>query len=299
MPFSEAFDPIRSFKAAWKLLKQAPLSVLVGALLPILAQVGFALALDLFLFLPLGLSQSFQRGMPEPWMIALLVGAGLGLGLFMAVFSSWMDAGFGRAVEQALRTGKDQTSLVFSGGGRFLTLLLARLLVGLIVFACMLVLLLPVLLLMTVFLVLMQTDLPALLKLAVGGGISLLWMLGYVYVLLGLSLVTAIVTYEDCGPAQAVARSWRLARGNRWQLIVFFLFQFAMVFVGMLACGLGWFVAIPLAEVMRYEAYLALTRSSEYPNWWVVTGKFPFDEHKSESFGSAPPPVPPPLPPQT
>src|SRR6185295_16927550 len=148
MPFSEAFDPIRSFKAAWALLKQAPLSVLLGGLLPVLVQFVVVLALDVLLFLPLWMSPGFQRGMPEPGMILLLV--------------------------------------------------------GLIAFACSLVLLLPVLLMMTVFAVLLSTDLPALLKVAVGGGIGLLWLLGYLYVLLGLSLVTAIVSYENCGPAEAI-----------------------------------------------------------------------------------------------
>jgi MFS family permease len=301
MPFSQAFDPIRSLKVAWQLLKQAPLSVLVGTLLPIFVSFVLGVGLDLFLFLPLGLSQSFQRGRPEPWMFVLLFALGSVFGLLMMAFSSWMDAGFGRAVEHALRTGKDSASLVFSGAGRFVVLLLARLLVGLVAFACMLVLVLPILLLMTVFSVLIQTDLPTLIKVAVGAAIGLLWLVGHVYVLLGLSLVTAVVVYEDCGPGQAIARSWRLVRGNRWQLVVFFLFQFLMVLAGMLVCGIGWFVAVPLTEVMRLEAYLALTKAREYPSWWVVTGKFPFDEHKPEDYGSppVPPPVPPPLPPQT
>jgi hypothetical protein len=300
MPFSQAFDPIRSFQAAWKLLKQAPLSVLVGTLLPIFVQFVLAIGLELLVFLPLGMSQALQRGRPEPWVLVLLVALGMGFGLVMTAFSCWIDAGFGRAVEQALRTGQDRTALVFSGAGRLGTLFLARLLCGLIGFACALAAMLPMLLLMMVFMVLMQTDLPVALKLVAGVGIGLLWLLASAYVMLGLSLVTAVVVYEDCGPTEAIARSWRLVRGNRWQLVVFFLFQFVMSLVGMLACGIGLFVAIPLAEVMRFEAYLALTQGREYPNWWIVTGKFPFDEHKPEDFSSpqAPPPVPPPLPPQ-
>jgi len=247
----------------------------------------------------MGFSQSFQSGRPAPVLLAVIFALGIGLSLVMTAFACWIDAGFGRAIEATLRSGQDRTALVFSGAGRLFTLFLARVLCGLIGIACALVAMLPMLILMMVFMVLMQTDLPAALKIGAGIGIGLLWFVANVYVMLGLCLVTAIVSYENCGPTEAIARSWRLARGNRRQLLIFFGFQILIGLVGMLACGIGSFFAYSLAEVMRFEAYLALTQGREYPNWWIATGRFPFDEHKPEDFGSAPPPVPPPLPPQT
>jgi hypothetical protein len=28
---------------------------------------------------------------------------------------------------------------------------------------------------------------------------------------------------------------------------------------------------------MRFEAYVALTKGEQYPQWWIGSGRFPFD----------------------
>jgi hypothetical protein len=303
MSFGQAYDPIRSLKAAWSLLKQAPVTVMLGGLLLAFLESGGSAGarfnpdldrLDRAENLDEILRQVFDQ--MQPWLLIMIpIALCIGIGFF--ALSSWIEVGFARAIELSLRTGRDEIGKVFSGGDRFGAMLLARFLGGLIQLASALPLIGAAL---------------GVVILARGNGFgpglviglvafTLLWSVVMVYVGLGLYLVNPIVALEACRPTEAIARSWSLASGNRLQLLWFLILQFLLTMAGICACCIGLLLTMPLTQVMRFEAYVALTKGEQYPQWWIGSGRFPFDEHKSEDFGSppVPPPVPPPLPPQS
>ncbi len=278
MLLAEAFDPLRSVRVSWALLRRAPVTILVGGLLPIGLQIALQVPLQ-FLF-PLGMfaaTQASKEQMQAFLPILFVIAIGMGLACF--AIQCWLDVGLCRAVERVLRGGREETQTLFRGLDRFWTLVLARILFGLAYTA----LFLPLLILLPVVGIGMSTSLPGagkfLLLLAAGG----LWTLVALYFALGFSMVTAIVALERCSATAAISRSWRFANGNRLQLLWFHFFVWLLSIGGMMACCVGWFVAIPLIEVMRYEAYVALTKGTQYPQWWIGTGQTPGE------FSSTPP----------
>ena len=281
---------------------QAPATVLVGGLLLWFLEGGaggvvrFGARLDRRLDLR-HVGETLERTFDDlqPYLLILVPLVACTVLAFFAL-SSWIEVGFGRAVESALRTGRDEVGKLFSGGERFGAMLLARLLCALI----QLGLAIPMLALGLVLTFLgRRAGGDALFVLGLLA-IGLVWTVIAVYVGLGLFLTKPIIALESCRPSEALARSWQLASGNRVSLLWFVVVQFLLTMAGMCACCVGVLLSAPLTITMRYEAYLALTRGGEFPNWWIGSGKFPFDEPKPEDYGSPPqpPPVPPPLPPQ-
>jgi len=303
MPTSQAFDPIRSLKAAWKLLMQTPAIVLVGGLLLWFLESGASGIFQLNFRLD-GLQdlrhvgENLQRTFDElrPLMLILVpLVACVGLAFF--ALSSWIEVGFGRAIESGLRTGRDEIGKLFSGGDRFGAMLLARIFTALIQIGVAI----PMVALSLVLAFLASRGGPEALWVLGMLAIGLVWTVVAVYVGLGLFLTKPIVALESCRPSEAIARSWKLASGNRIRLLWFVLLQILLSLAGICACCVGVLLSAPLTFTMRYEAYLALTRGEQFPQWWIGSGRFPFDEPKPEDFGSppVPPPIPPPLPPQS
>ncbi|MBK7643683.1 MAG: glycerophosphoryl diester phosphodiesterase membrane domain-containing protein [Planctomycetes bacterium] len=302
LPPAHALDPFRSVSAAWKLLKQAPVTVLIGGLLLGFLGGGGGGGWNLFVRfdhlqdahdLNELARQVFEQIRP---LLFLLIPGILCSWLVFFALSSWITVGFARAVEFSLRTGKDDIAKVFSSGDRFGAMLLARFLSGLIQFASAL----PIAVGGVVLVLLAERD-----RLGAGAAVAcvcfaLLWALLVWYVALGFFFVCPVVAFESCSPTQALSRSWKLARGRRWRLLWFMIVQAVLGFAGVCLCCIGAFVTIPLSQVMHFEAYLALLRGEEFAQWWVGTGKLVLDEHKSQDFSSPPPPpqAPPPLPPQ-
>jgi len=262
MRFDQAYDPVRSTQASWEALKRTPLTIVLGALAPMMVQYALAFGLE-FLMLPFvfmfAADPSKHAGVP--WFLPAFIVLVIGLGIVLFVFQSWIDIGYARAIRAALATNAEQFGTIFRGTDRLGTILLARLLVFLVAVAGYLLAACALLVLG----VLGTTEAPGLLKLgAVFGVIFILWC-AMVYVLLGFQFVTPIVALEDCSATEAIGRSWRLAAGHRWRLILFWLFLALLVFAGCLACGLGILIAVPLIETMRVEAYLALTQAKQPP----------------------------------
>ena len=304
-----AFDPTRSFEAACKLLKQAPGTVMVGGLLLFFLEGGGSGGFQ-------GIYQ-FRHGMGadgrefrrlfedvQPWLL-LLVPLIACVGLAFFALSSWIQVGFARAVEHALRTGRDDVGMIFSGGDRLGPMLLAR-------FLCVLVGIGTTLPIGAAVFALVMFSAHGNPPLIVGFGcvlFGLLWLIVAAYIGLGLLLVKPIVALEKCSPTEAIARSWQLSSGQRWRLLWFVIFQLFMAIAGICLCCVGTFITAPLIQVMRMEVYIALAKGDEYPHWWIGSSKFPFDGQPGEGFGSPPsplatppsepPPVPPPLPPQS
>jgi len=273
MLFEQAYDPIRSLKAAWDLLKRTPGTILIGILMPVAVQYALGFVMQLVM-LPMMFAMQRKGAEPNLGFLAVLIPMGVFLTIVQLVFMTWIDIGVARAIRAALATGQEQIGLIFGGWDRLGTLLLARLLMGL------------VLLIIYGFTIGALLVLGVLFSTANLSGVGLLPMVGVmfavsavlIYVFLGFQFVTPIVAFEGCGATAAIGRSWRFADGRRWKLIVFWLFCFALSIAGVLACFVGLLLALPLIETMRIEAFVAM----RYPK--------PVVAPEPESWSSASPP---------
>jgi hypothetical protein len=69
----------------------------------------------------------------------------------------------------------------------------------------------------------------------------------------------------QCGPVEAIARSWRLGSGQRMRLLGYGFVSGLVVMVGALACFIGLVPALPLAYLVELALFLALRKSSGLP----------------------------------
>ena len=278
MRFEQAYDPVRCLQASWELLKRAPATIVLGALVPVVVQYALGFAMWILL-LPMFFSiQDTRPGeFPAFFPVFVVISCMLGLGLF--VLQTWIDVGYARAVRDVKATQTEQLATVFRGGDRLLRLLWARFLT--------LLALLPVhavgLVLLLAAGVFGQTSAPSSMKLAVLFAVMFVLWCAAAYVMLGFQFVTQFIALEDCTATEAIGRSWRLASGRRWRLILYWLLLFLVMIVGFMACGVGVFLALPLIETMRVEAFLALKDTG------------PVTAAPTVGWGSAAPPPPPPV----
>ncbi|MFM7282285.1 MAG: hypothetical protein ACKO32_10945 [Planctomycetia bacterium] len=261
-----AFDPFRSLGAVWRLLKTAPLVVIVGGILLSFlsnpsAGLQFALPTgpgthpDAFL-------QQLQNRLP-------LISVVLFLGMVGSLLlSSWLALGHARAIEKAMRTGEDDLGMVFSTGGRFGAMVLTKLISGLIQIGVALPLLgVWVVLLVFVDQGTMENGAAILIGLAAG----VVWLMALLYVYLGLMMAVPIAALEPVSAGEAIRRSFQLANGRRWSLLLFALVSGVFVVLGLLACCVGVFLTSAMAMAMPIEAYLMHARPDR-GNWWISTG---------------------------
>src|SRR4051812_33638703 len=275
MRFEQAFDPFRSIQAAWKLLKQAPLTVLFGGLLVWFftgggGGFGWREQWGSSRW-PTDPHELFEQLKP---MLFILLPILVCAGTVMFLFACWLQVGFARAIENTMRTGRDEVGKVFNGSSRFAQMVIARLLCSLIFVASVLPL---VAVAIALWLVERASNLPLGAVLLIFGLAALLWLPFFFYVLLGLELVVPVIAYEDSSATGGIARAWRLASGHRLQLALFWIVMTIFGGIGCCACCIGLLLTAPMSQVMRFEAYLALTRGDEFAHWWVGSGRFPFD----------------------
>ncbi|KWT67409.1 hypothetical protein APY04_1974 [Hyphomicrobium sulfonivorans] len=76
---------------------------------------------------------------------------------------------------------------------------------------------------------------------------------------LGLMFVPYLVVERGLGPVEAIKESWRITKGNKWQLALLMLALLGIVILGLLALGVGVFVALPIAILASVHAYRTLT----------------------------------------
>lgn len=261
MHFNQAYDPFRALGSAWKLLRVAPLSILVGG--------GLLLLTDLpaYLFEDHGTGFKFEQrgefGELRPVVVAAAVLLGLLLFVALLLFSSLVRLGYARAVERALAEGSQDVGDLFQARGRFVTMLLTRLLVFLVWFAASL----PFGFVAAIA-VLGDTELGLHgLGSVVGIVGALLYLPCFVYFVLGVSLATEAVAIEGMQPTEALARSWELVRRHRMVLLLYLVVTGLAAVLGVLACCIGLFVSYPLMRAGWYESYLRLVREGEPETW--------------------------------
>lgn len=95
-------------------------------------------------------------------------------------------------------------------------------------------------------------------SLAVGIGLVLLIVPGLIAMVLFM-FATLLVIDRGLGPVEAMQESMRLTKGYRWPLFGLILLLALVIFVGVLALGVGVLVAGPVAGLAYVHAYRMLS----------------------------------------
>ena len=75
---------------------------------------------------------------------------------------------------------------------------------------------------------------------------------------LGLSFVPYLVVERGLSPIEAMKESWRITKGHKWELALLFLALVGINLLGVLALGIGIFVALPITIIAFAHAYRTL-----------------------------------------
>jgi uncharacterized membrane protein len=182
------------FKQNWVVLVFAPLVGMLIAVVPSYA----------IIFLGAILGQAANSSV-----LGLLMSL-LGMVVMLALFPFFM-VGILRIFVKSARGETPQFGEIFGGASRFLPLLGATLLLGIMVEL----------------------------------GFALLIVPG-VFLACGLWMTPFLVVDQNMGPIDAMKASWAATDGQKMQMFLFGLVAFLIVLAGELACGVGLFVAYPL-----------------------------------------------------
>lgn len=106
-------------------------------------------------------------------------------------------------------------------------------------------------------------DSPAPIFVFTGGMLLLLPVI--IYVSLGLQLAAMELVYGDCGPWEAIKRSWSLANGHRFPIFGYGFVGALVVLVGLFACCVGVLPAFGLQQLLILSLFLALRSGSGLP----------------------------------
>ncbi|MFN0009457.1 MAG: hypothetical protein ACKVXR_16285 [Planctomycetota bacterium] len=301
MDFNQAYDPFRALQTSWRALKKAPLPLMIGGAVLIITNGGGGGGGNF--------GSSFDGREEVDWDVLgpLLVGfVGLFccLGIVFFVISSWVRIGFANAVEEVLRTGEADVGKVFDGRGRLGSMILARLLAGVIVIASLLPYGIVILIAALATEGFGRNE-------ELGVGIVLAGLVPclpiILYVGLGVALSDQAVALEGLGPVDSVRRSWSLVKGHRWMLLWYSIVTGFFAMLGICACCIGVFLTGTMTEIAKSESFLAYTRGQERDGWWITTGSAPARAEpgwgsptelptKPVGWGAPPPPPPPPPP---
>jgi len=273
MDFRQAFDPFRALGVSYRLLRRAPLTLLLG---------GFLLAVT-----DLANSAEFQGrfgwdqiGFGDRIRLTWISPVFCGLWILLFPIHSLLLVGYPGALQRVMVTGEQRFKDLFQDRGLWLSMVLARLMK----LALVLLTLLPfyVLIGVPVF-VAGRMDIGWL-----GVTAAVLFSLAYLpvwgYVMLGFLLVEGAVAIEGKRPIEAVQRSWQVAEGNRLRLLLYLLVMIGLEIVSslilalvlLLTCCLGLPLVVILSflpaiwiEAAWFESYLRFALPAPPEGNWV------------------------------
>ncbi|HED64744.1 MAG TPA: hypothetical protein ENJ09_04225 [Planctomycetes bacterium] len=278
MDFSTAYNPRRALGVAYRLVRRAPLTLILGGGL-------------LFLTDPLGrLQGGVDLGSVSPRMLLALLWATSGscvLQLLRLLFNSYLRIGYVGAVQRVLVTGEENAGDLFQGRGLLVSMVLARLGKWLGITATALPFTIAILGSVALG---RSMGVPAIgiLGAVVFGVMELVAVL---FVGSGLLLVEEAVAIEGLDPGAAFQRSWSIARGRRLELLFYALVMALIRFLGGVVCCMtlciGW-VLVPLAvtwvETAWTESYLRFALPEPEEGIWVER------DMEQASWSAGPPP---------
>ncbi len=284
MTFEEAFDPIRSLKASWSALKVAPAPMWVGGILIFVLDGGGGGGGG---FNPGGMN---NRSDMEELVPIFLAVAGLAccMAVVFWVLASWIWIGFANSVEEVLRTGNCDVGRVFESKGRLVTMMLARLLAGILAVLSFVPMAIAV---GAAAFLGVQEIVPEVAAIGMGVAGGIVGFLVFIYVALGLVFVPQVVALEGLDVVESIRRSWSLAESRRLRIFFYYFVVYVFMLLGFCLCCIGVFATGTLFAISRVESYLAFTRSNDLPGWWITTGQ-PHTPAAEPWGASSPPPIP-------
>jgi phage FluMu protein Com len=104
---------------------------------------------------------------------------------------------------------------------------------------------------------------PAVIALFLGS--LVVFMIAMIVVLPVTLFSTPELIVGNCGPVEALKRSWELGEGQRLRVFGYSFVVGLIVMAGAFACGVGLIVAMPVAYMLILALFLALRRSSSLP----------------------------------
>lgn len=280
--FSRAFDPFRALKAGVHSLKTEPAPVFVGGLLLFLVQsckgVGNQMPN------PSSGGSSWDSGddpfssggnpfdgVDETMIIFAMVMLGIGccVGLFVFAVQAFLQPGMYRVGERMTIDGTSGIDVLFSGKDVWLSMMGYKLLSGAIGLGIFTVFASPGGLVIAGAVVAGDGGPPNTALLVLGAMLIVaLVMPALLYVMLGLGFGQVAISLDRLGAMEALDRSWTLAKGNRFRLLLFGfvngIFGAVAAFVGLMLCCVGLLATGPAATGVvvcaQANAWLMLTR---------------------------------------
>jgi hypothetical protein len=263
MELRQAFDPLRALGSSWRLIARAPLTLLVGGVLLFLTDSG-----------PQHGGVHFEGGEIH-WLGAALAGTVLlaccCVGLVLWVVNCLLHAGYAGAVRRVMFTGEERFSDLIGGTSLWGAMILARLLkIVANVFT-----LLPLVFIVGGPIVLGHLGDLEPLGIVVGILLGLAYLPIWIYLALGLALVEPAVALEGKDPVEALRRSWQIARGNRIQLLIYFVVCWIVAFLGLLCCFIGVLFTSTWTAIARYESYVRFALATPEGGAWIDRPQVP------------------------
>ncbi|MCB9914238.1 MAG: hypothetical protein H6828_03685 [Planctomycetes bacterium] len=257
---SEAFNPLRSLESAWKIAMKAPLPMWVGGLILIAIESfggGFSAIFDV----------GDGRHRDQMAFLAAIGSVSCCFSLLAVVAGSWLTIGFSRGVRTVMRDGDVPFESLFRSEGLLPRMLLTRLAQWFFSVLALLPFGIP-----WAIGLMLQEGLRADEELAIAVTVIgvLVYLPVYVYIALGMALMPWATALEGLSPLAAFSRSWELAGGVRWMLLLFSLAEGLLTLVGLLLCCVGVLPAGALAKIMWVEAYVRATDIvGDREEWWI------------------------------
>ncbi len=223
------------------------------------------------------------------------VGGGLVATVFAWLALSWLSVGYFRSIRRVMRTGQAEFEDVVKPGDLWIPMVLTRAVQGLLMFGAALPFAVP-----PTFALMLHKGLG--LHGGISVGIAILGVLAYipclVYISLGLVFMPHATALEGLSVGDSIKRSWELASGHRWWILLFSLATVAISLVGFMLCCVGILPATILIQVMLCEAYVQATDIvGDSEEWWIESQTSYANRARSREFQSPAPPASTPAPP--
>ena len=247
---NEALNPLRTLKSTFETMNLQPAHLWGGALLLIFVEqitgVGFQFI------------QPVMITGGEEALVFIITGACVAaLGFF--ALATWLMSGLFLTFRSTFQTGGPTREGLFDHQGKFIPLLLTRVLVVI----CSILLVIPGGALMGAFFAFVVPEVsPGDTGPLAITGIVLCVLTAYafmIYCVIGVAFAESAVIFEDLRPTEAIKRSWSLASGRRWRFVWFFLVNGIFAMLGFLMCCVGVLATSAVTRLATAEAYLQLT----------------------------------------
>lgn len=250
---SESFDISRAISHGMDALKAQPIGMLVGGLLLTFTQGGTGGG---------GGGGDFGQGggFSEAQIAAfgVLIGLGLCCGVLFLLVRCWFEPGWYRFHRELARDGDAQLGVMFTGSDAFVSMLLWKLLKGLISFGSLTVAMLPGAVVAGFGYL---QDQNAAIMIAGGALAMVVGIPAMIYVSLGLLFGERAVALDGYKPVDALDLSWNMARGNRFHMLIFSIATGLFTLLGLLLCCIGVIATRAVTDFGFTEGYLLATRS--------------------------------------